>query len=262
MTQLLQDKSLATKFRILVEIARSQPGVRQRDIAKRLNITPQAVSQYIMELVKGGWVLTDGQSKHRVTKEGVDWLLKALREMQDYFTLVGKVAQNMAVSTAVADCNVSKGETVGLVMKDGLLLATCFTGKGANGVAVSDARGGEDVGISSVEGIVELEAGKVVILSVPDIRRGGSRRVDLARLGEEVSGHEFVGAIGIEALVALKQIGVAPRYVHGVKEAVIEAAQSGLSPVVVCVNSEVPYLIQRLEDRYLEYRLLELGKLG
>ena len=147
-------------------------------------------------------------------------------------------------------------------MKNGLLLATCFTGKGAKGVAVSDAREGEDVGVSSVEGIVGLEAGKVVILSVPDIRRGGSRCVDLVRLREEVSGHEFVGAIGIEALVALKQIGVAPRYVHAVKEAVIEAAQSGLATVVVCVNSEIPYLMERLEDKCLEYRLLNLWKPG
>jgi putative transcriptional regulator len=260
MTEILQDKSLATKFQILVEVAAGQPDIQQKDIARKLNITPQWVSEYIVRLVEDGWVISEGRSKYRVTKEGMDWLLKMLREMQGYFTIVEQVARNITVCAAVADCNLSRGQTVGLVMRDGLLLATDFEEKGAKGIAVSDAREGEDVAVSDIEGIVELEMGKVTVLKVPDIQGGGFRGIDLARLGKEVSGEKIVGAIGIEALVALKQIGVTPQYFYGVKEAVIEAAQCGLSSVVVCVEDDIPDLLQRLREKHLEYGLLELGK--
>ena len=260
MTQLLQDKSLATKFQILVEIAAGQPDIQQKDIARRLNVTPQAVSEYIVRLVEDGWVISEGRSKYRVTNEGVNWLLKALREAQSYFTLVEKAAQNITICAAVADCNLSKGQTVELVMRDGLLFATDFEGKGAKGIAISDAREGEDVGVSNIEEILELQMGKVAILIVPGIQRGGFRGIDLTRLGKEISEEKFVGAIGIEALIALKQVGVTPQYFYGVKEAVIEAAQSGLSSVVVCVEDDIPDVLQRLREKHLEYGLLELGK--
>jgi len=84
MAQILQDKSLATKFQILVEIAAGQPDIQQKDIARRLNVTPQWVSEYIVRLVEDGWVISEGRSKYRVTNEGVNWLLKALEdEMPD-----------------------------------------------------------------------------------------------------------------------------------------------------------------------------------
>ena len=260
MAQILQDKSLATKFQILVEIAAGQPDIQQKDIARRLNVTPQWVSEYIVRLVEDGWVISEGRSKYRITKEGIDWLLKVLREMRSYFTIVEEVARNITVCAAVANCNLSLGQTVGLVMRNGLLIATDFEGKGAKGTAISDAREGEDVAISDIEGIVELEMGKVTVLKVPGIQRSGFRGIDLARLGKEISGEKFVGAIGIEALIALKQIGVTPQCFYGVKEAIIEAAQSGLSSVVVCVEDDIPDVLQRLREKHLEYKLLELEK--
>ena len=97
MAQLLQDKSLATKFQILVEVAAGQPDIQQKDIARRLNITPQWVSEYIVRLVEDGWIISEGRSKYRITKEGVDWLLKALREMRSYFTIVEEVALGILI---------------------------------------------------------------------------------------------------------------------------------------------------------------------
>ncbi|MGB2855833.1 MAG: winged helix-turn-helix transcriptional regulator, partial [Dehalococcoidia bacterium] len=47
MTQLLRSINLATKFQILVEVAANQPDIQQRDIAERLDLSPQAVSDYV-----------------------------------------------------------------------------------------------------------------------------------------------------------------------------------------------------------------------
>jgi putative transcriptional regulator len=43
-----------------------------------------------------------------------------------------------------------------------------------------------------------------------------------------------------------------------VKEATVEAARSGLSSVVVCVEENVPGLVQRFTEDNLSYELLDL----
>ena len=49
MVEILRNKNLATRFQILVEIARSGPNIQQRDIAGKLGVTPQAISEYIKQ---------------------------------------------------------------------------------------------------------------------------------------------------------------------------------------------------------------------
>jgi putative transcriptional regulator len=82
MTQVLRNKNLATRFQILVEIAANQPSIQQKDIARKIGVTSQAVSDYISKLEKDGWITSDGRSRYRITKEGVNWMLKSLRELQ------------------------------------------------------------------------------------------------------------------------------------------------------------------------------------
>ena len=76
MADILRKKNLATKLQILVDVAANQPDVQQRDIATRLDISPQAVSDYIKELASDGWLASDRRSRYRVTREGVDWIIK------------------------------------------------------------------------------------------------------------------------------------------------------------------------------------------
>lgn len=258
MTKLLQEKRLATKFQILVEMASSQPYVQQKAIANKVDISTQAVAQYIKEMAADGWIHKNGRYNNRITKEGVDWLLKSLRDMNVYLYRADKIARNMSVCAAVAGCDLVKGQKVGLVMEGGRLIATEYRQLGAMGVVVVDARTGQDVGISSIAGIVKLAAGKVTIMSIPGIIKGGSRNVDYGRIKEAIAGNAIIGAIGIEAVIALKNIGITPHYLHGVKESAIEAAQCGLSTMIACVSNEVPLLTQALEDKLIEYRVLDM----
>jgi len=260
--QIFQDKGLLTKFRILVELADGQPSIQQKDIASRLSLTPQAISQYIEKLIEDGWVASDGRSKYRVTREGVNWILKVLSDLDNYSVLTERVIRGLTICTAVADRDLSQGQKVGLVMKGGLLMATEVSGKGATGKATADAAQGEDVGISHIEGIVELEIGKITILKIPGIQQGGSKNVDMARLKEETATTPLLGAIGIEALTALKRIGATTQYFYGVKQAAVEAARSGLSSVVVCVEDDIPRLVQALTEDNLSYELLDLETKG
>jgi putative transcriptional regulator len=257
MRQIMGSANLATKFQILAEIAANQPDIQQRDIARRLNVSPQAVSDYVKELIKDGWLSSEGRSKYRVTREGVDWMLKGLRDWQTYFATVQKSLANISVCAAVADCDISKGQKVGLVMKEGLLFATDKPGTGASGTAFSGARKGEDVGVSTIGGIVPLEIGRTTVLRLPSIQRGGSSKTDLTKLKKAIRNRQPVGSIGIEALIALRKAGFEPAFLYGVMEAVVEAARSGLSPAVVCVDDDTPELLKRLEENDIEYDIVD-----
>lgn len=259
MVEILRNKNLATRFRMLVEIANSGPNIQQREIAKKLDVTPQAISDYIRQLVKEGLLTSDGRLRYKVTSDGINWIIKVLRELRNYSAFVEKAITNISVCAAVANCNLARGQTVGLEMKDGLLFATEQVGEGSRGIVVSDAKKGEDVGVSNIEGIVALEIGKVTILKVPGIHKGGSRKVNLDRLQGEIRGRPIIGAIGIEALIALRQVD-AKFYIYGTKEAAIEAAQSGLQPLVVCVEDEASGLIKRLEEENIGYELIDIAK--
>ena len=258
--EVLRNKNSATRFQILVEIANSGPNIQQQDIAKKLYVTPQAISDYTQQLVHEGLLISDGRSKYRLTSEGVNWVIKILRELRDYDTFIKSAITNISVCAAVADVDLSKGQTVGLKMKDGLLFATANVDNGAKGIASTGARAGEDVGISSIEGIVQLKIGSVTILKVPGIQRGGSEMIDLEQLRNEVSDSKLVGAIGIEAMVALRKLSISNVCVYGVTEAAIEAAKTGLCPIMVCVDDEIPALTRKLVEEDIDYEIVDMKK--
>lgn len=258
MTEILRNKNLATRFQILIEVASGGPNIQQRDIAGKLDVTPQAVSDYIRQLVEEGLIASDGRSKYRVTSEGVNWVIKVLRELRNYSTFIEQAVTNISVCAAVADVDLIKGQTVGLEMKEGLLYATDKVGGRAKGIACCDAAAGEDVGVSNIEGIVGLEIGRVTILKMPGIQRGGSKMVDVERLKARIERERLVGAIGIEAIVVLRKLGIKPVYAYGVTEAAIEAAKSGLSPVILCVDEETSGLIGKLGIENIDYELIDL----
>jgi putative transcriptional regulator len=258
MVEILQNKNSATRFQILVEIAASGPSIQQKGIAGKLGVTPQAISDYIHQLVNDGLVLSSGRSQYKVSAKGVNWMLKILRELRTYGSLVEQAVTNITVCAAIAECDVNQGQAVGLKMKDGLLYATNNINSGARGTAVSSAKQGDDLDVSNIEGLVEFTKGRVTILQIPVIQKGGSRKVNLGRLTDRIAESEQVGAIGIEALIALRRLNIEPRYLYGVTEAAIEAARCGLSFIIVCTEDSVPELIRRLQDEGLNYDLLDL----
>lgn len=258
MVEILRNKNTATRFQILVEMAAMQPNIQQNYIAKRLNITPQAISDYVKQLLKDGLITPDGPSRYRISTEGVDWMLKHLKEAQTYFNSVMKTVSNIKVSPAVAGCDLFQGQAVGLVMREGLLIATADLSVGAKGIVVSDAASGDDVGVANIQGIISLERGEATILEVPSVQKGGSKKVALDQLKSAAKGKKPITSLGIEALTVLKRVGIQPDCIYGAREVIIEAANSGLSPVIVCADQEIPTLIKMLEEAGIKHKLLDL----
>jgi len=259
MVEVLQNKNLATRFQILVEIAAMQPNIQQRHIAKKLNITPQAVSDYVKRMLADGLLTSDGRSRYRVSNEGVNWIIKVLRELRAYSSFARSAITGSSVCAALADCDLIGGQAVGLEMKDGRLFATRRIDRGARGRVVADVKQGEDAGITDIEGIVPVATGRVTILSMPGIQKGGSRKVDFKLLDSELKDRAFIGALGIEAQVVLRKAGV--RFsLYGAAEAAVEAAQSGLRPLLLCVDDEMSRLVKRLEEENIGYELINIEK--
>jgi putative transcriptional regulator len=256
MIEVLRNKNMTTRFQILVEIANAGPGVQQREIAKNLNITPQAVSEYIAQLSAEGLLAAEGRARYRVTTQGVNWIIKTLRELGEYNAFIQRAITNLSICAAVAGEDLKKGQRVGLEMRDGLLYASASRKREASGTTIDSARAGEDVGISGIEGIVPLEVGRVTILRVPGIQRGGSRKVNYGILKERLAKSDFITALGLEALAALRKTKAEFQH-YGAVAAAIEAAKSGLSPLVVCVDSEAADLIARLEKERIAYQLFD-----
>ena len=259
MASVLQSKRESSRFQILVEIAAHQPNLRQKEVAESLGVTPQAISEYIKELVADGLVTTDGRMRYSITKEGVEWLLESAAELKRYARVVmEEIISHVSVWTAIAESDLEEGERVSLEMRGGLLYANKKESIEASGVVIGAVGSGEDVGISDLRGLISLEEGRVILCKVPRVQIGGSRKVDLAVLSHQVSRATKVGCLGIEALSALRKVGREPDIIFGAKEFAVEAAYHGLSSVIVSVDEQIPGLLTRLESEGLKYELIDL----
>jgi putative transcriptional regulator len=255
---MLQRKSEVTRFQILVEVAASQPQIKQSEIAAKLNITPQAVSEYIKSLIEGGMIASGGRGQYKVTPLGVETVISGAKELEDYSKYVlNHVVGQVSVWAAIASERVKKGDIVHMSMRDGILYAS-LAGEGARGTAADGAAKGEDVGVTGLQGLIPLKRERVKIIKVPSIEGGGSRCVDERRLRSELEG--FVGAAGMEALAALNRIGARPGAFFGALDAVAEAATKGVRCTLLVTADFSPQAIQKLEASGVDYVVADVSK--
>jgi putative transcriptional regulator len=256
---LLRNKGDISRFQILVEIAEHQPAIRQQEIAEKLGVTPQAVSEYIRDLVEEGMVSMSGRSNYVVTKTGIAWVMENAASLEYYIRHIRRdVIQHLSVWTAVAADDLKKGDTAGLFMKDGIL----YAGKKktpATATVYADAKKSDDVGICDVNGIIDHHEGIIHVCKVPRIQRGGSHSVRKDQLKTIVATVGLTAAVGIESSVALKSIGRTPDLFYGAGEGVIDAAFHGITCALVIVDEEFPNFIKRLESTRLEYKIHDLS---
>jgi len=260
MIELLSSKSGITKFQILIEVAAHQPNIRQKEIAEKIGVTPQAVSEYIKELVAEGLVSSEGRVRYRITKQGVEWVLENAAEMKRYARFVmSDIISHVSTWTAIAEEDVNAEQEVYLTMRNGLLYVSTQNVTNATGTTISAASKGEDVGVTDLMGLIDLENASITVCKIPRVERGGSKNVDLERLENLVRSKSYLATIGVESLIALRRVGREPHVMFGAKESVIEAAFHGLSSLVLAIDEEVPGILSRLESENLEYELVDLS---
>ena len=175
---MLRDKSEFTKFQILFEVMHNQPHVKQKEIGDKLGLTVQAISKYFKKLAKEG-LLEAGSERadYRLTSKGVALLHDRITNLESYVRTIKSELKVEHAWIALTTYSVKAGEQVGLTTKDGIFYTVPINHPHteAVGIAIADANAGEDLGLKELTGKVKLKQGKILIVKLPSIRKGGSR---------------------------------------------------------------------------------------
>jgi len=250
--RLLRDKGEFTKFQILLEVMRNQPHIKQKDISDALGITIQAVSKHFKTLIEEG-LLEAGSERadYRLTAEANEKLHYYLKNLDRYVVMIKTDLKIERILPAMATQPVKAGDTAGLIMKDGVLCAVAPNNPDAEafGIAITDARAGEDFGLKDLRGKVKLKQGKVLLVKLPSIKDGGSRAVDLAKVKRLYKAFkpDRVGVIGVVGRAVLNKIGLKADFEFGISRATALAASRGLKVFVLVVGRMANHVIEEID---------------
>lgn len=257
----LRSKRDATRYQILVEIAERQPAVSQQEVATAIGVTSQAVSDYLQDLIKQGFVEKHGRGRYEVTKEGVDWLISQTDSLREFVQHVNEtVIGQVEVETALATGSISEGDAVSLSMRDGVLRATPGAAGSVAAVAVTDADEGQDVGVTDFEGVLDYDLGAVTVVSLPRVDDGGSSVIDPDAVADFADDHDLLATAGVEALAAAHAAGLDPDLRFATAQAVEEAATRGLDILLLAVTSRLSAHTDRLREQSVGYEMVDAAE--
>ncbi len=253
-----KSKKTAMKFMIMRELAFFTPTPNQKEIAEKLGVTPQAISEYFRELINDGFITVKGRGDYEITGKGLDWLSHRARELfrfsEDTFK---RIISKTPVIVAISKDRLTEGDTVELTVEDGIVYAY-FSEKGSCR-ALTSGNFGDEIAVKPSSPEISLKKGEVIIVKVPDAIEGGSRKLNLKKLKKLVNENKdlFCAAFGVESLVALRKVGIEPIF-FGSRETVVEAAHHGVSSIFLCVESGLPGVIKRLEEENIQFTIVNM----
>ncbi|MDS0220577.1 winged helix-turn-helix transcriptional regulator [Haloarcula sp. S1AR25-5A] len=259
---IFENKRSATRFQILLQIVEHQPAINQQEIADRVGLTPQAISDYLRELETQDHVNRRGRGRYEVTKHGVDWLISQTEELQSLVEYVNReILGEVEVEAAIATDRIDEGDPVGLSMHEGTLHASPETVGSATAVAVNSAAPQRAVGVTNVQGMLEYQPGTVEVVAVPDVQSGGCDHLSPSQLAARAAAYDCLAVAGTEALVAARVAGLDPDLRFGVPTGVREAAMGGLGVFVLATEDELTPLVEQLRQADISYELLDATEL-
>ena len=251
----LDSKRDATRYQVLVEIADRQPAVSQHEIAESIGVTSQAVSEYVRDLIEHGYVTKGGRGRYEVTKEGVDWLITRTDNLQTYLDRVSSdVLGSVEVDAAIAIADVTEGDKVGLVMREGVLHASPAGGT-ATAVAVTSGAAGHAVGVADFEGVVDYDTGTVTVVPVPAVTDTVTLEPEQI-LPDQPEG-TLLAVAGTEAYALASRRSEQPDIRFGTVEAVAEAAVRGLDIYLLVSADQLPPHTAKLRDENIPHEVID-----
>ncbi|MDR0912339.1 MAG: winged helix-turn-helix transcriptional regulator [Methanobrevibacter sp.] len=260
-----------THFQILSEICKQEPDLRQKDIAERLNITVQAVSENIKILIDENYISSkDGRSPYKITQKGLAKVKKDALNLKHYADDVLELMNHYkSIWPAIAIDDLREGEEVGLFLKEGILYATKEK-QSANALTLSNAKKGEDVALNSLTGIIDLENGQVVIITLPNIQQGGTNATDLdlikkiyndglKRWGINKS-FDKVGVMGTISRAVTNKLAIPVDIEFAVPQSAASATKKGLNILILAVGNMNKGIIRELDNDNIKYNIVDAHK--
>jgi predicted transcriptional regulator len=248
----LRDRTQTTRILILGHL-QARPGATLSEIAEALGITVQAVSAHARAMAKAGWTSTQ-DGAYRPTPKGLQALHEGVRQLRDAVAELAAPLDVIQVTSAVAAAPIKAGETVGLFMVDGDLEARPGKDAPSRGRAMADAKPGGEAIVTDLKGMVSLEPGRLVVVSLPAAAEGGIARVDRERLRKRLAASLApgkVGAHGTGARIlarAMSEGGLrGPDFEFAADRACFNAAECGLDVLLLVTRDRLPEVMQAFE---------------
>ena len=246
--QLLRNLGETTRLLILLETSMRHHAI-QRTIAESLEMTVQGASEYLRAMEGDGLIqVADGE--YRPTFQGVRVLHERFRDLRDFVDRTSKGLSIIEVTAATAGNRIERGETVGLFMEGGDLVAYAGRESPSRGRATTRADRGGDVGVAQLEGIVALKPGRISLLRVPSAADGGSQRTDLERARRALRrvDPETVAILDAPAKALAGKLRLRPDIRFGAIPASIEAAERGLRVALILPEDRVATAVTAIEN--------------
>lgn len=265
--QILRDLRAITKILILVEL-KAQPRLKLRDLASKLAITIQAVSEYLKLMAQENLIVKiDGE--HRLTQTGVEFLHKSMADLKDFVDSNIKDLNMVDTCVAIARESLKKDDEVGLYMEAGVLMAGKVKRSASRGIILYDAEKGEDVAVVNLSGITRYDYGKLTILELPSALAGGSRAVEpgkVKNLLKKIKPDKLAITDPVGQVV-FDKIGVDPEIEFFPVMSALEAAQRGLDVLIFTTTEGLINIISQLDEfnsktkNKISYSVIPVGKI-
>ncbi|MCC7553036.1 MAG: winged helix-turn-helix transcriptional regulator [Methanobacteriaceae archaeon] len=256
--QTFKRRGTLTHFQILSEIAKQDYHLKQKDLAETLGVTIQAVSENIKTLIEEGYITSkDGRSPYTITQLGIDRVKKEAVDLRKFTDeVLDTMSAYKTVWPAIAADNLKKDEKVGLYMDRGILYAG-HDPKKAMGTVLEDTEKGRDVALGSLTGTIDFDIGKVTIITLPTIKEGGSKTVNLDLVKEtydKLKSDELkVAVIGTISHAVANMLDIPIDIEHAAAQATANAARKGLNILVLTVGDMTKSFIRELDDEKIKY---------
>ena len=252
--RVLRDLRAFTKLLILLEL-KSQPRIKLHEIASRLDVTIQAVSEYIKLMIKEN-LISKLKGEYKLTIEGVEFLHKNISELKEFLDSKIESLDIINVCTAIAGENLSEGEKVDLIMDTGILIAKkqqnqiTKTNSNSTGVILYDAEKGDDVAVVNLKGIIDYEYGNLTILSLPSSTEGGTQKVSLNKFKALIKKYkpDRIAVYDLIGYAILKKINRTPDIEFSVLPAAIEATLKGFNVMLLTSTEALSDIISQIEN--------------
>jgi len=148
------------------------------------------------------------------------------------------------------------GEQVGLITKGGVFYTVPVNDSGveAVGIATNNAIPGEDIGLKDLKGKVKLKQGKILIIKLPSIRKGGSRTADIAKIKRLIDDFkpDRIGVMGAVGRAVINKLEIKADLEFGISHAAVIAASRGLNVIVLVVGRMVNKMIQEIDTQNMQ----------
>ncbi|MEM1513318.1 MAG: hypothetical protein QXW78_01550 [Candidatus Thermoplasmatota archaeon] len=237
---------ISKKFLILLEIATD--GENLSKIAEKIGITKQGVSKYLKEMKAHGLVDMVG-GKYRVTVKGIDEIFTYLSSIERYIEEKKKKLNIIRTCYAIAGNKIREGDRVALFMKNGYLYAYSRKSSSAYGIAIKNAKKGEDVIITGVEGIIDLSLGEIYLFSIPSPEKE-VKKLNFEKLKKKIQqiNIDRIGIIGEIGKIVAGKAKIRYNFEFCPINSAIEAAQKGLNVALIGEENEIMKAILSIEE--------------